>query len=95
MILLTAELGFFERLAAPPVDRNDPKWTFLVGLAVFGAGYAFVKHRNAIGNATGYFAQGMYVSARTPGWLLLPFGVLMMVGGAAIFVGSLYMILFG
>ena len=75
--------------------RDDPRWILIVGLAVFGAGYALVRYRDAIGNATGYFARGTYVSARTPGWLLLPFGVLMMLGGATMVVGSLYMILFG
>ncbi len=95
MVPLAQKPGLLERITAPPASRDDPRWMLLVGLAVFSAGYALVRYRDAIGNATGYFARGMYVSARTPGWLLLPFGVLMMLGGATVVVGSLYMILFG
>lgn len=80
--------GWLDRLAAPPTGEDDPKWQLIIGLAVLAAGYALIRHRAAIGDMTGYCLRGMYVSNRTPGWLLLPFGVVIMLGGAFIVVVS-------
>ena len=81
--------GLLDRLAAPPTGRDDPKWHLIIGLAVLAAGYTLIRYREAIGDMTGYYLRGMYVSNRTPGWLLLPFGVVIMLGGAFMVVVSL------
>lgn len=87
--------GVLDRLTRPLTSSDDPRWTLMFSLAIFGAGYALVRYREAIGDMTGYYIRGMYLSTRTPGCLLVPFGVLLMVVGAIGFALSLYAIVFG
>jgi hypothetical protein len=68
---------------------DDPRVMLIGGLIFFGWGYALVRYRDAIGSATGYYVQMLYVSSRTPGWLLVPFGVLFMLLGGLVAVGSI------
>ena len=67
---------------------DDPRVMLIGGLIFFGWGYALVRYREAIGGAIGYSVP-MYVSGRTPGWLLVPFGVLFMLPGGFVAVGSI------
>lgn len=68
----------------------------LTGLGVFGMGYALVRYRNELGSMTGYYIGHLgYVSSKTPGWLLLPFGVLLMVAGALAIAGSVIWLMRG
>ena len=68
--------------------RDDPRVMLIGGLVFFAWGYLLVRYRHEIGGATGYYVK-MYVSSRTPGWMLVPFGVLFMLGGGLVVLGSL------
>ena len=75
---------------------DDPRAMLLGGLLIFGIGYAFVRYRNELGDLTGFhIGHGGYLSSKTPGWMLLPFGVLLMAAGAFIIVGSVIRLMRG
>jgi len=68
----------------------------LGGLVVFGWGFALVRYRNELGDLTGFhIGHGGYLSSKTPGWMLLPFGVLLMAAGALVIVGSVIRLMRG
>jgi hypothetical protein len=82
-------------IAAVLDSAYDPRQGILGGVLCVGIGYALIRYRDAIGGATGYFARGMYVDAPTPGWLLVPFGILVLAAGVLVLVGSLVCLLGG
>jgi len=54
-----------------------------IGLIVVGA--LMFAYRNDLGALTGYYAgKGGYVNKPTPGWMLIPFALALMIGGVLV-----------
>jgi len=87
--------GLFDRLSAPLTRNDDPRWMLMMGLATMAAGYALIKYRDEIGGMTGCLFRLHWVTAPTPGCLLIPFGVALLVAGAFVSVGSLIIFIWG
>lgn len=53
-------------------------------------GVLLIIYRNEIGALTGYYAgRGGYVDKPTPGWMLIPFALVLIVGGIVMIARSL------
>jgi len=70
----------------PPTPIFD--MLFAIGMIVVGV-LMFI-YRNKIGEVTGWWTgTGGFVDKPTPGWMLIPFALALIVGGVAVFVQSL------
>lgn len=68
---------------------HSPLLDVLGGLAMIVAGVLLLIYRNDIGAFTGYYAsRGAYVDKPTPGWMLIPFALILIVGGLIVFIQS-------
>jgi hypothetical protein len=74
---------------------DDPRYRIIVGLFVLFGGFLAFRHRQAIGEATGYFVGGRYVTGRTPACIVAAAGVVAMLVGALVAVGSALELLIG
>jgi hypothetical protein len=70
-------------MPAMSVLGSDPRIAALVSMVLILWGYLLVRYRREIGDLTGYFFNGINVTGKTPGCLLLPFGILFMLAGLA------------
>jgi hypothetical protein len=64
------------------IPRNSP-WIDLIIIAI---GILLLVFRDAIGSMTGYFARGHYIDKPTPGCLLIPFALALIIGGAILLI---------
>ena len=77
------------------LDVNSPLKVLAAGILMFAAGFLLYWYREDIGKLTGV-TLGLWgsVTSRTPGWMLVPFALALMLAGAALIVGSLCELLF-
>ncbi len=64
------------------VPQNNP----LVDVVIMVIGILLFIFRDAVGSATGYFARGHYIDKPTPGCLLIPFALLLIIGGGVLLI---------
>lgn len=63
----------------------------LCALALISVGVLMLVYRNELGELTGYYAgRGGRVDKPTPGWMLIPFALALIIGGVALFSRSLW-----
>lgn len=69
---------------------GSPFSDILCASASIIVGVLMLLHRNKIGAFTDYYVgRGGYVDKPTPGWMLIPFAVALMVGGLVIILRSI------
>jgi len=62
---------------------RSPVEGLVVSVVLLVAGYVMLRYRDEIGGATGYWLRWHLVDKPTPGCLLVPFAILLMLVGAA------------
>jgi len=63
----------------------------MIGLLLLIAGVLLFIYRDAIGSFTGYYVgRGKIVDKPTPGFLLIPFAAVLIIGGFLILFKNLY-----
>ncbi len=61
---------------------HSPLADILVAVVLIVIGVLMFIYSNQIGDFTGYYAgRGGYVDKPTPGWMLIPFALALIVGG--------------
>ncbi len=64
---------------------HSPVADIICGVVLIIIGALMVVYRNKIGGFTGYYTgRGGYVDKPTPGWMLVPFALALMIGGAVV-----------
>ena len=71
-----------EAVMITTVPRNSP----LIDLIIIAVGILLFIFRDAIGSATGYSYKGHYIDKPTPGCLLIPFALVMIIGGSILLI---------
>ena len=64
------------------VPQNNP----LVDVVIMVVGILLFIYRDAIGSMTGFYARGHLIDKPTPGCLLIPFALLLIIGGAVLLI---------
>ena len=64
------------------INQNSP----LIDLMIIAMGVLLFVYRNTIGSMTGYFFRGQYIDKPTPGCLLIPFALLLIIGGLVLLI---------
>jgi len=72
---------------------DDPRYRIIVAAFILFAGFLILRHREAIGEMTGYFVGGAFITGRTPACIVGAVGVLAMVLGALTLVLSVLQLL--
>lgn len=80
-------------LAAMLRASDDPRVGVVAGTVLVVLGCLALKYHREIGEATGYYWRGMFVDRPTPGCLVAVVGVVFLLAGAAVLVGSMLTIL--
>lgn len=66
------------------IPQNSP----VFDLMLIVVGVLLFIFRDAIGSMTGYFAKGHMIDKPTPGCLLIPFALLLVIGGVVLLIRS-------
>lgn len=69
---------------------SSPFADLFCSLAILACGLLFLVYRNQIGDFTGYYTgKAGWVNKPTPGWLLIPFALVLIAGGLLLTLKSL------
>ena len=68
---------------------DDPIVALIMSIVILVVGIVMLVYRNQIGAMTGYFVRFHRVDTATPGWMLIPFALVTIAGGALMLVMSI------
>jgi uncharacterized membrane protein len=70
--------------------HNSPFADIISAVILIAVGILMILYRDNIGAFTGYYVgRGGHVDKPTPGWMLIPFALVLIVGGVLIILRSM------